>query len=122
LSSTYLRFYLTSHESGSWERRRPAGKLKFGSTLDEAITVVGEPRETVTGKAIGWADGTLYKEIDGRKGYCYCPVSDKRVCLFFLDYKGAAIFMTRRDSADGREAPVSVDKSGRLKECADADQ
>lgn len=77
-------------------------KIRVGSSLDEVLEVVGQPAETVEGKPIGWADGVLYKDIDGRKGYCYYHRSDRNVRFFFLNYKVKAMYITRSDYGKGR--------------------
>jgi len=80
-----------------------AGKLRIGSTLEEALAVLGAPVKTVEGKPIGWSDSdsVLFKDIDGRKGHCYYHRPDRGVRLWFGDYKVAAIYMTRSDYSDG---------------------
>ena len=49
------------------------GELRVGSLLDEVLEVIGQPTETVDGKALPniARDGVLYKDINGRRGYCY---------------------------------------------------
>jgi hypothetical protein len=83
------------HESGSNYVFRD--KLRSGSTLDDVLEVIGQPTETVEGEPIGWSDGVLYKDIEGRKGHCYYARSDQDVRLWFLDYKIIAIYMTCSD-------------------------
>lgn len=75
------------------------GRLRVGSTLDEAIAVLGEPDETVEGKKLGFEDGVLYKDIDGRKGHCYYARADKGVRVFFGDNRVAAIYLPRGEDA-----------------------
>jgi serine protease AprX len=72
-------------------------KLRIGSSLDEVLDVIGQPTETVVGEALQGAatrDGVLYKDIDGRKGYCYYGRKDQDVMFFFGDYKVTAIYVT----------------------------
>lgn len=76
-------------------------KIRVGSSLEEVIEEVGEPTEIVEGGEIGWADGVLYKDVEGRKGYCYYHRSDQNVRFFFLDYKVKAIYVTRSDYNNG---------------------
>jgi len=76
-------------------------KIRVGSGLDEVLDVVGQPTEIVEGRPIGWADGVLYKDIDGRKGYCYYRRSDQNVRFFFLNYKVKAFYVTRSDYNNG---------------------
>ncbi len=71
-------------------------KLRVGSTLDEALAVLGPPEETVSGEN-NYKDRVLYKDIDGKKGHCYYLRTDQDVRLWFSDYKVAAIYMTRSD-------------------------
>jgi len=73
------------------------GKLRVGSSLEEAITVLGKPIETVEGQPIEFKDGVLYKDADGRKGHCYYGRKDQGVRIFFADYKIAALYITRSD-------------------------
>jgi beta-lactamase regulating signal transducer with metallopeptidase domain len=72
-------------------------KLRCGSTLEEVFEVVGHPEKIVQGEENSFKDGVLYKDIDGRKGYCYYARSDQDVRLWFIDYKIGAIYMTRSD-------------------------
>ena len=76
-------------------------KIRVGSSLDEVIAALGEPVETVEGGAIGWVDGVLYKDVNGRKGYCYYHRGDERVRFFFMNYKVTAIYITRSDYNGG---------------------
>lgn len=73
------------------------GEIKVGSTLEHVLEVVGQPREIVEGEEIGWDDGVLYKDVEGRKGYCYYLRADKDVRFFFLNYKVKAMYITRSD-------------------------
>jgi len=75
-------------------------KLRFGSTLDEVFEVIGHPEKIVEGEKNLFEDGVLYKDIDGRNGYCYYARSDQNVRLWFSDYKIIAIYMTRSDYGD----------------------
>jgi len=72
-------------------------KLRAGSTLEEVFEVIGHPKKTVEGEKNLFEDGVLYKDIDGRKGFCYYSRSDQNVRLWFSDYKIIAIYMTRSD-------------------------
>ncbi|MHC4701036.1 MAG: hypothetical protein ACYTFQ_10715, partial [Planctomycetota bacterium] len=72
-------------------------KLKVGSTLDEALEVLGGPKEVVEGRANRFEDEVLYKDIDGKEGYCYYARTDRDVRLWFVDYEIRAIYMTRSD-------------------------
>lgn len=75
------------------------GKIQVGSALDDVLAVVGQPRRTVTGQAIKWEDGALYKDIDGKAGYCYYKPADQNVRFFFTDYKVGALYLTANGSA-----------------------
>jgi len=76
-----------------------AGKLRIGSTLEEALAVLGAPAQTVEGKPISWSasENVLFKDIDGQKGRCYYHRPDHSVRLWFANYKITAIYMTRSD-------------------------
>jgi hypothetical protein len=85
-----------------------AGKLRIGSTLEEALAVLGAPVKTVEGKPIGWSnsDNVLFKDIDGREGHCYYHRPDQGVRVWFGEYKVAAIYMTRSDYGEDGLMPV----------------
>jgi hypothetical protein len=76
--------------------------------LAEVKKAVGEPKNTITGKKNKFVEGTLYKDIDGKKGYCYYHRSDHKVRMFFQDYKVIAIYVTRSDYYDGPTAEKVV--------------
>ncbi|HUW19201.1 MAG TPA: S8/S53 family peptidase [Sedimentisphaerales bacterium] len=73
------------------------GKLRVGSSIEEVLEVVGRPTETVEGGPVGFKDGVLYRDIDGRKGHCYYARTHQRVRFFFADNKVAALYVTRSD-------------------------
>lgn len=78
--------------------------LKIGSTLDEALKVLGKPDKVVTGKENEFVDRVLYKDIEGNEGHCYYRRSDHNVRLWFYgDYKLIAIYQTRSDYGKDRE-------------------
>ncbi len=86
-----------------------AGKIRIGSSLDEAIELLGQPKNTVQGKSNAFQDGVLYKDIDGQKGRCYYGRKDKGARLFFADYKVMALYVARSgyDAGGGGEgSPV----------------
>jgi hypothetical protein len=62
------------------------GKLRLGSSLEEALEMLGQPK--------GEEDGVLYKDISGQKGHCYYSRKDQGIWLFFLNYKVQAIYLT----------------------------
>jgi hypothetical protein len=69
--------------------------------LEEAIDVLGPPKETAEGGKKQFRDGVLYKDIEGRRGHCYYGRSDVGLRLFFADYKVAALYVTRSGWVDG---------------------
>ena len=73
------------------------GKLRHGSTLDEVFEVIGHPKKIVQGEENKFENGVLYKDIEGRKGYCYYARYDHDVRLWFKDYEIFSIYMTRSD-------------------------
>jgi serine protease AprX len=81
-------------------------KLKIGSSLDEVIKVVGQPKQIVQKQAMPRIaeDGVLYKDINGRKGYCYYGRRDSGVRFFFLNEKVAALYVTRTGPAAAKRA------------------
>ncbi len=99
-----------------------AGKLRIGSTLEEAMAVLGTPVETVEGKPIAWSasKNVLFKDIDGRKGHCYYHRPDQSVRLWFANYKVAAIYMARSDyGEENTPAPSDLAFAQRLQERVD---
>jgi len=93
------------HEHGS--KYVFAGKLKVGSTLAKALAVLGEPDKTVVGEEIDWRNSknVLFKDIEGRKGHCYYHRPDRKVRVWFGNYKVAAIYMTRTDYGQDPSEP-----------------
>jgi hypothetical protein len=83
------------HERGSEYAYR--GKLRIGSTIQEALDLLGAPAETVTGQKNEFKDGVLYRDIDGNEGQGYYHRSDQDVRVFFWEDKVTAIYMTRSD-------------------------
>jgi hypothetical protein len=73
------------------------GKLRLGDSIDDALKVMGLPKETVAGEKLTFRDGVLYRDIDGQKGYCYYHRADQKLRVFFADDKIAAIYITRSD-------------------------
>ncbi|MBP7053095.1 MAG: M56 family metallopeptidase [Phycisphaerae bacterium] len=94
------------HEYGS--KYVFAGKLRVGSTLEEAIAVLGTPAKTVQGEGIDWQNSAnvLFRDIDSRKGHDYYHRPDKKVRVWFGDDKVAAIYMTRSDYGQDRSTPA----------------
>jgi len=85
------------HERGS--KYVFAKKLRVGSTLKEALALLGQPTKTVVGEEIDWhnSENVLFKDIEGNKGHCYYHRPDRNVRVWFGDYKVIAIYMTRSD-------------------------
>ena len=79
-------------------------RLRVGSSLEEVLEVVGQPTETLEGQALpGLAkDSVLYKDINGKKGYCYYSRRDQGVRFFFLNYKVSALYLTRSHAVGGK--------------------
>jgi hypothetical protein len=73
------------------------GKLRIGDSIDDALRVMGAPKETVIGENLTFKDGVLYRDIDGQNGYGYYHRSDQRLRLFFANGKITAIYITRSD-------------------------
>ena len=76
-------------------------KIRIGSSLDEVLDVLGQPKLTIEGQANEGKDGVLYKDIDGRKGFCYYARLDQGVRFFFDDYKVAALYLTSKKTVLG---------------------
>jgi serine protease AprX len=73
------------------------GKLRVSDSLEDALKFMGSPKETVVGKELAFAEGVLYRDIDGRKGYCYYHRKDKNMRVFFSGDRVGAIYVTRGD-------------------------
>ena len=84
--------------------------LKFGSSLEKAIEVLGEPKETITGQPNNFINMTLYKDIDGNKGHCYYAREDKDIRIWLSGYKVMAIYLTRSNYSD-RGFDISSDET-----------
>ena len=59
------------------------GSLKIGSTLEEAVALLGEPSSTVDGVANDWEEDVLYKNIDGTTSRHYYNNSSNKIRVFF---------------------------------------
>jgi len=79
------------------------GKLKIGSSLKEALEVLGQPRKTVIGQPMGEEDAVLYKDMSGEKGCCYYSRKDQGIRLFFFNYKVKALYLTSTEQGDSSE-------------------
>jgi beta-lactamase regulating signal transducer with metallopeptidase domain len=84
-----------------------AGKLHFGSTLEEALAVLGPPVKTVQGQPLDWASSAnvLFRDIDGRKGRDYYHRPDRKVRVWFANDKVAGIYLTRSDYGNKQAEP-----------------
>lgn len=77
------------------------GKIHLGSSVEDVIAFFGEPSETITGGQIDWNNNkVLYKDIEGKTGYCYIHYKDIGVRMFFSDYKVFALYLTKREAID----------------------
>ncbi len=121
LPSNYIAFYpggFSVYMSGGQIRElrhtQPGyvfrGKLQVGSSLDEVLDAVGQPTQVVEGQPNEWKNDVLYKDIDGRKGYCYYGRADQGVRFFFGDYKVTALYVTRSDYQAGDVSPTDTKK------------
>jgi hypothetical protein len=61
------------------------GKIPIGSSLERVLSIVGQPKETIVGRR-GWEDGVLYKDINGRIGWCQYRREDLNADFRFLNY------------------------------------
>jgi beta-lactamase regulating signal transducer with metallopeptidase domain len=75
--------------------------LRVGSSLDEALKVIGPPDKTVEGGEIGFEDGVLYKNAhftsgDGRSQTAsYYARRSRGVRIFLLGDKVVSLYVTR---------------------------
>ncbi len=83
------------HERGA--KYAYADKLHVGSTVDEALELLGQPNEIIRGEENNFKDKVLYRDIEGRKGHCYYHRANQNVRLWFWDDKVIAIYMTCSD-------------------------
>ena len=83
--------------------------LKVGSTLDEVLANLGSPKEIVDGQACDYRDYVLYKNIDGRPGYCYYSRPDRHIRFFFLDFKINALYLTDKPVSEMNQKIVKHD-------------
>jgi hypothetical protein len=73
------------------------GKLRVGDSLEDALKVMGAPKATVVGKKLDFKEGVLYRDIDGKKGFCYYHRKDQHLRLWFTADKVEEIYVTRTD-------------------------
>ncbi|MCX5635295.1 MAG: S8/S53 family peptidase [Planctomycetota bacterium] len=79
-------------------------KIRIGSSLDEVLDVLGQPKLTIEGQANKRKDGVLYKDIDSRKGSCYYLLSEHGVRFIFEDYKVIAMYLTSKETGLGKRS------------------
>jgi beta-lactamase regulating signal transducer with metallopeptidase domain len=79
------------------------GVLRVGSTLDEAVKVIGPPDRTQEGGTISFEDGVLYKnaeinneEVHGEKGISYYARRGQGIRIFALRDVVSALYLTRK--------------------------
>jgi hypothetical protein len=94
--------------TGPGARYAYQGKLRVGSSLEESLTVLGQPDDTVEGSRIGWQDRVLYKDVDGKKGDCCYIRKDQHIRLFFSDYKVTTLCVM------GRQPQGELDAGGKI--------
>jgi len=73
--------------------------IHVGSTLEDMLDVLGPPTQTVTGGKNEFKDGVLYRDIEGKKGYCYYSRSDLGVRVFLLENRVAGLYLFRSQPA-----------------------
>jgi hypothetical protein len=74
-----------------------ANGVQVDTPVEDVVKVLGEPVSTVSGQKNEFKDGVLYKDIDGKTGYCYYHRADKAIRCFFSNYKVGAMYITRSD-------------------------
>jgi RNA polymerase sigma-70 factor (ECF subfamily) len=76
------------------EEYRYEGKIRLGSSLEDAVAFLGEPSETVTGEPVDFdRNRVLYKDIKGETGYCYIHYRDMGIRMFFVGYRLRALYL-----------------------------
>ncbi len=76
--------------------------IQVGSGIEDVLKVLGQPTKTVEGKC-EWKPGVFYKNINGKKGYCYYNRPDQGVRVFFLGNRLTAIYLPRTEPNPGRK-------------------
>jgi bla regulator protein blaR1 len=69
------------------------GKLKVGSSMEDAFKLLGQPDKTVTGEKNGFQNGVYYKDVTD--GGDYYARKEQNVRMFAKDGKVLAIYVTR---------------------------
>ncbi len=93
----YFMVMIHENQVRSWGSEEVPGytfsdAIQIGSTLDEVMRELGPPAKIVEGFKLGgekFKDNILYKNMNGRKGYCYYATisKGKRVRMFFRNNK-----------------------------------
>ncbi|HEY3320683.1 MAG TPA: hypothetical protein VGP72_09490 [Planctomycetota bacterium] len=87
-------------------------QLRNGSSLEDVIKVCGLPDNVIVGQPNKFLPRTLYKDIDGREGYCYYCRPDQHVRLFFRDYRLCALYVTAEDGTSGKNKTGATRQAG----------
>ncbi|MHC4532388.1 MAG: SMP-30/gluconolactonase/LRE family protein [Planctomycetota bacterium] len=84
------------------------GKIPMGSSLESVLNKVGQPKETVVGQR-GWEDGVLYKDIEGRVGWCQYRREDLNADFRFLNYSlGCVHILEIKSGEDGENGTSDI--------------
>jgi bla regulator protein BlaR1 len=71
--------------------------------MDEAVAIVGEPKEEMQGGKNTFIDRILYRDIEGKEGHAYYARSDLNLRLWFSDNRLKHNYVTRSDFGHGKE-------------------
>ena len=90
------------------------GKIPMGSSLERVLSIVGQPKKTVVGRR-GWEDGVLYKDINGKIGWCLYRREDLNADFTFLNYslKTVHIFLETKSSPHRRKMTMTTTTGGK---------
>lgn len=93
-----LQFALSNGSISEIRHQGPTGykfkdKLEYGSSLETALEVLGQPTQTIVGKPNTYENGILYKDINGNKGSCYYCCSEQNIRLFFMNNEVIALYL-----------------------------
>ena len=93
----YFMVMIHENQVRSWGSEEVPGytfsdSIQIGSTVDEVLRELGPPAKVVEGFKFGggkFKDNVLYKNMNGRKGYCYYATisKGKRIRMFFMGNK-----------------------------------
>ena len=86
------------------------GKLQVGDSLEKALEVIGQPKQTVAGQAKPelFEDCILYKDINSKQGNCCYSHKIKGVRLLFTNNRISALYVTRSDFSGRRAAGTAA--------------